>query len=259
MIYMADRIVRRLRRMCGLMVAATFLSVSPICAKAESPLVLSTGMIDPWTNAAGTGFHQALIGEVFRRMGLTAEVDVNAASLRAFSLANDGVTDGLAGRVEGMDKTYPNLIRVPERMFVNDFVACSRGGSLPTSWADLAPHSVAYIIGWQVFERQVPQVRDLTLVKDSSQLMNLVKADRVEIILHERWQALWQARASGVVLQCQKTPLARVDMYIYLHRRHADLVDRVAETLRQMKADGGYDAVARGVFGDLGDVTTVQK
>ena len=256
---MADGIVRLMGRMSGLCALAALLFTAPMGAAASERLVLSTGMIDPWTNSAGSGFHQVLIREVFRRMGFEAEVDINAASQRAFSLANDGVTDGLAGRVEGMEKAYPNLIRVPERMFVNDFVACSRNAELPADWSDLGAHSVAYIIGWQVFERRLPQVRDLTLVKDSTQLLNLIKADRVEIILHERWQALWQAREMGVALRCQKAPLVRTDMFIYLHQRHAGLVDRVAETLRQMKADGSYDAIARQIFGGLGDPRSVAR
>jgi polar amino acid transport system substrate-binding protein len=259
MVFMADGIVRWLRRMGGAVGLAALLLAVPADAGAAERLLLSTGMIEPWTNSVGSGFHQALVKELFHRMRMDAEVDVNTASQRAFSLANDGVTDGLAGRVEGVEKTYPNLIRVPERMFVNDFVACSRNADLPTDWSGLVPHSVAYIIGWQVFERRLPQVRDLTLVKDSAQLLNLIKAERVEIILHERWQALWQARELGIALHCQKTPLARTDMFIYLHQRHAGLVDRVAQTLRQMKADGSYDAIARRVFSGLGDPSTVVR
>jgi polar amino acid transport system substrate-binding protein len=243
-------------RLVGLIALVSLASLDVVAAE---KLVLSTGMVEPWTNAEGSGFHRALIREMFARMGMVADVDLNLASSRAFSLANDGVTDGLAGRVAGVEKDYGNLIRVPERMFVNDFVACSRGIGAPDSWEGLAPHSVAYIIGWQIFENRVPPVRDLTLVKDSTQLLNLIKADRVEVILHERWQALWQAKAMGIALHCQQTSLARVDMYIYLHRRHADLVDKAAATLRQMKADGSYEAVAQRVFGGLGSATTGLK
>jgi len=255
----AYEILHGLVRVVGLAGVAALLSAAPLPAAAGDRLVLSTGMIEPWTNAEGTGFHQELVREMFARMGLAAEVDVNLASSRAFALANDGVTDGLAGRVEGVEKAYPNLIRVPERMFVNDFVACSRRVALPTAWADLAPHSVAYIIGWQIFEHNLPPVRDLTLAKDSRQLIGLIKADRVEVVLHERWQALWQAKALGVTLRCQEIPLARVNMYVYLHRRHADLVERASATLREMKADGSYEAIAQRVFGGLGSVTTGLK
>ena len=237
-----------------------FLALLPSAAAADG-LRLSTGMIEPWTDAAGTGFHQMLIREVFARIGLQAEVELNTASSRAFRLADDGVTDGLAGRVAGIEGEYPNLIRVPERMFVNDFVACSlEGKPLPApGWEGLVPRSVAYIIGWQVFEHRLPPVRELTLAKDSAQLLTLLKAGRAEVILHERWQALSHAKALGLQLHVQEPPLARVPMYIYLHRRHAGLVDKVADSLRRMKADGSYDAIAQGVFGHLGGVTAGVK
>lgn len=259
MFQVVSHIARRGVLVCGAVGLAVLVLLVSRGAIAGEAVVLSTGMIDPWTNTGGSGFHQVLIREVFARMGMEAKVDINLASSRAFALANEGVTDGLAGRVAGIEKDYPNLIRVPERMFVNDFVACSRGAELPATWADLVPHSVAYIIGWQVFDHGLPQVRDLTLVKDSAQLLSLIKADRVEIILHERWQALWQAKFLGVTLHCQQTPLTRVDMYVYLNRRHADLVERTAAILRQMKADGSYDAIAQRVFGELGPVTTGLK
>lgn len=229
-------------------------------AAAAEPMRLSTGMIDPWTTPEGDGFHQLLVKAVFARLGVAAEVDVNLASSRAFSLANDGVTDGLAGRVAGMEKEYPNLIRVPEPMFMNDFVACAlTPDPTPASWAGLTPKAVAYIIGWQVFEHNLPPVRELTQTKDSSQLLNLLKAGRTEVILHERWQVLSLAKAMGLRLYVQEPALARVPMYIYLHSRHAALTGRVAAVLREMKADGSYEAIAQRVFGGLGASVTGLK
>ncbi|OAN43022.1 hypothetical protein A6A04_10020 [Paramagnetospirillum marisnigri] len=227
---------------------------------AEPDFRLTTGMVEPWTNSAGTGFHQMLIRDLFQRRGLKAELDVNLASARAFKLADDGVTDGLAGRVAGMEKEFPNLVAIPERMFVNDFVACGLPGtSLPANWGDLGPRAVAHIIGWQVFEHNLPKVRDLSTVKDSSQLLALLRSGHTELILHERWQAMWQAQRQGLKLVCTDAPLARTPMFIYLNRRHGALVEPLAQTLRAMKADGSYDAIARTAFGDLGASTTGLK
>ncbi|WP_237051549.1 substrate-binding periplasmic protein [Magnetospirillum sp. ME-1] len=234
--------------------------MSPASVKADDVLRFSTGMIAPWTNAAGTGFHQRLIHLLADKLGRPADLEVIAASSRALKLADDGIIDGLAGRVAGLDREYTNLIAVPERMFVNDFVACaSPGAPLPTDWAAVGPFSVAYVIGWQVFEHNLPRVRELTTVKDSAQLLGLLRAGRVELILHERWQILWLAREAGIPLVCAEPPLARVPMYIYLHRRHADLAPAVADILRRMKKDGSYDAIARQVFGGLGPSVTEVK
>lgn len=232
----------------------------PLPGRAESALRFSTGMIEPWTNGAGTGFHQLLIRDVLAKLGKTAELEVIPASSRAIKLADDGIIDGLTGRVAGLEKEYPNLIAVPERMFVNDFVACtSPGGKLAANWAETRPFSVAYVIGWQIFEHHLPPVRELTTVKDSAQLLSLLKAGRAELILHERWQILWLARQMNVPLACAEPPLAKVSMFIYLNRRHADLAPAMADTLRRMKADGSYETIARKVFGGLGSSVTEMK
>lgn len=222
-------------------------------ALAADRLILSTGMREPWTNSEQNGFHNQLVAELFRRLGLEAQVVFNPAASRALQLANDGIDDGLAGRITGLSAEYPNLIQVPEPAFTNDFVAAS----LPTNaarvrkWSDLPPYSVAYILGWQVFENNLAKTRDLTLVKDSKQLLQLLASGRAEFILHERWQVLWHAHELGMGLAIQEPPLNPVPMYIYLHRRHADLVDKAAAELRAMKADGTHQAITNRAFADL--------
>jgi len=234
-------------------VFAALLMLSPFAVQAEGKLVLSSGMHEPWTNTAGTGFHSLFITELFKRLGRDAEVVFNPAAARALQLAEDGVDDGLAARMAGLEANYPNLIRVPEPFFSNDFVAASiKPVEGIRAWSDLPPHSVGYILGWQVFQNKVPPVRELTLAKDSKQLFGLLKAGRVEVILHERYQALWQAREQGISLTVYDPPLQPTPMYIYLHRRHADLVPRVAAELAAMKAEGRSEALMKRAFARLG-------
>ncbi|WP_096702144.1 transporter substrate-binding domain-containing protein [Magnetospirillum sp. 15-1] len=229
----------------------------PRPGQADDVLRFSTGMIDPWTNAAGTGFHQLLIREMLTKLGRAGELEVIPASSRGIKLADDGIIDGLTGRVAGLEREYPNLVAVPERMFVNDFVACTLpGGKPPADWAATAPFSVAYVIGWQIFEHNLPPVRQLTTVKDSAHLLGLLRAGRVELILHERWQILWLARELNIALVCAEPPLAKVPMFIYLNRRHAGMVPALADILRRMKSDGSYEAIASRVFGGLGASVT---
>ncbi|HLO79112.1 MAG TPA: hypothetical protein VK196_21860 [Magnetospirillum sp.] len=229
-------------RVLGRMLLA--LCLTSASAAAADGLVLSSGMHEPWTNAEGTGFTNVFVKELFARLGLKAEVVFNPAAARALQLADDGTDDGLAARIAGLEKEYPNLVRVPEPIFINDFVAAGPPGAQPIrTWDDLRPHSVAHILGWQVFEHNLPPVRELTTAKDSKQLMGLLKAARVETILHERWQAVWQAREQGVDMSIHEPPLVSTPMYMYLHRRHADLIPRVATELAAMKAEGRAKAI----------------
>jgi polar amino acid transport system substrate-binding protein len=232
----------------------------PVRGQADEALRFSTGMIAPWTNESGTGFHQRLLQALLAKLGKTVVLEVNPASSRAIKLADDGIIDGLAGRVAGLEREFPNLIALPERMFVNEFVACtSPGGKLPANWAETSPFSVAYVIGWQIFENNLPTVRELTTVRDSTQLLGLLKARRVDVILHERWQVLWLARQADIPLVCAEPPLAKVPMFIYLNHRHAGMVPALTDSLRNMKADGSYEAIARTVFGGLGPSVTGMK
>lgn len=242
----------RLTRRHVLAALACLLPAPALGRHPEDALSLTTGMREPWTQPDKTGFTDGVVAEAFRRMGRSVDLTVNLAASRAIQLADDGIDDGLAARVKGLDAKYANLVRVDEPIFHNDFVACSLGLPLATNaWSDLVPYSVGHIIGWQVFQDNLPQVRELTLAKDSAQLLTLLGARRVEVILHERWQALWHARSLGMDLSVHEPPLARVPMFVYLHRRHAVLAPTLAATLAAMKADGTYDRIAGQAFSGL--------
>ncbi|OAN49627.1 substrate-binding periplasmic protein [Magnetospirillum moscoviense] len=230
-------------------------------AQAAERLTLSSGMREPWTNAEQTGFTNQLLAELFRSTGLDGQVLFNPAAARALALANDGTDDGLAARIAGLELEYPNLIRVPEPIFFNDFVAASAIDAPVAirAWGDLGTFSVAYILGWQIFDHNVPKVRELTQPKDSAQLLNLVRAGRAEVILHERWQVLWHARQLGIALRIHEPPLVAVPMYLYLHKHHAGLVDKFDQALKAMKADGRYARLRERVLGPLAPTVSPRK
>lgn len=248
----------RMRRCWPRLAFALALLASP--AQAQDRLVLSTGMAEPWTTEHQDGFTDLLIPALFKRLGLEAQLVVNKASARAISLANDGFDDGIAARVSGLEAKYPNLVQVEEPIFVNDFVACGlKAGAAPASWDSIADQRLSYIIGWQIFESNVRPKKELLLAKDAEQLFSLLKAGKTDLALHERWQALWLAKRAGMKVSLLEPPLAKVKMYIYLNRRHAELAPKLAQELAAMKADGGYQRIAERAFKGLGGVPRLDR
>jgi polar amino acid transport system substrate-binding protein len=215
-------------------------------AAAADKLVISTSVVAPYTTPARTGFLDRLVAAVFREVGVPAEILVYpAASERSLLNANDGIDDGQALRVAGLEKIYPNLIRVPEPVMMNDFVAMSRKPPFATpDWNALRPYSVTYIIGWKVFESNVPSGVPATPVRDAGQMFELLARDRVDVALHERWQGLAQARDSGLTVRVMEPPLVSVPMHMYLHKKHAALVPRVSQALVRLKQNGTYQRLA---------------
>jgi polar amino acid transport system substrate-binding protein len=227
-------------RVVGLL-AALLLAAAVPCTAAE-PLRLSTGVRSPWTEDDRRGFLDLVIAEMFRRLGFPAEVEVYSSSERAMLNADSGIDDGVAMRIKGIEKDYPNLIRVEEKVADNDFVGYSTHLRVATpTFEALRPYLVAHVVGWKVFEYNLDSSFKRTTAQDAEQLFGLLKNDRVDIVLHERWQGHAYLRAAGLKAQALEPPLARSEMFIYLHRKHAHLVEPAAQSLRSMKADGTYD------------------
>ena len=211
-------------------------------AVATDKLVLSSGVLAPYTTPDRQGFLDQLVPAIFRELGLDAELlTYPTASERGMLNANEGIDDGLAMRVAGLERQYPNLIRVPEPIAVNDFVAISnRHRFATTGWDSLRPYTVGYILGWKVFEQNVPKAREATLVRDADQLFTLLARGRADVVLYERWQGVARTRAMGLQAQVLEPPLVRMPMYLYLHKKHAALVPRVAQALTKLKSNGSY-------------------
>jgi polar amino acid transport system substrate-binding protein len=220
------------------------LASAATAGRAEDVIVLNTGVGRPYAMTDGSGFIDKLVAEAFRRIGRKARVQTYEASERAMINADNGIDDGTALRIKGLEAQYPNLLRVGEKVIDNDFVAYSLRYNFPTSdWNSLAPYHVAYILGWKVFERNLPASVSVTKVKDPPQLFSLLRQDRTDVILYERWQGLWRAQEQGLAVHALEPPLARQEMFIYLHRKHADLVPGVERTLAEMKRDGSYQRI----------------
>lgn len=221
-------------------------------ALAASPLVLSTSVGPPFTTPRHDGFLDRIMAEAFRRAGREVRIVTVDSSERALVNANTGVDDGVVPRIKGLDATYTNFVRVPEKVFDNDFVAMSIQSEFPTpNWESLAPYQVAYMIGWKIFDQHLAGKPNVTRVGKAEQLFGLMQQGRADAVLYERWQGLWQARHLGLAVRIMEPPLARQEMFCYLNRKHADLAPRVAAALVEMKRDGSYQRIFDAVLTPL--------
>ncbi len=98
---------------------------------ASDKMVIGTGLKPPLVSSeTAPGFLDTLAKEVFHRLGIELEVIILPAE-RALINANNGIEDGNLLRIKGLEKQYPNLIRVPEKMMNSEFVAMPSSPSFP--------------------------------------------------------------------------------------------------------------------------------
>ena len=210
----------------------------------EKVIVLNVTGQPPLNTPEQTGFMDEIAGEAFRRIGYRLET-VQLPAERGLVNANHGKVDGEMSRVKGLDRRYQNLLRVPEKIMDWEFVGFSHDKiSLEKGWSDLAMKSVSHINGWKIFEINVPANAEITKVGNAERLFGLLRRDRTDIVLYERWggQDLLHKMNMHSVQMCQP-PLAVKEMFIYLHKKHRNLIPRLAKALAAMKQDGQYQQI----------------
>jgi polar amino acid transport system substrate-binding protein len=210
-------------------------------ARADKPTITISTNNTPLDRQA---LHE-LSKEAFRRIGVEFKL-VSLPSERSLHSANIGEVDGEGLRIAGLSGQYPNLVQVPERYIGISFVAFARDATirLEQGWESLKPHRVAFINGWKMFEANASGARSVSKVDQPEQLFRMLDSGRVDIALYTRADGIALARSMGLgAIVPIAPPLKDVDMYLYLNRKHEALAPRLAQALREMKADGSYNRI----------------
>ncbi len=216
----------------------------PVVA-AEPTLILNDTNEPPLTTATGDGFLDIVAREAFRRAGVQLTL-VKLPAERALLDANAGIGDGELARIAGLEEQYPNLVRVPEKLVDWDFTAFSKNRAIPSDWAAIRQYAVGHIKGWKIYEQKMAGAGSAIAVDDSEQLFRLLARDRIDVALFARWMGLALIQHQGMKdVYALEPPLATREMFIYLHKKHAAFVPKIASALRALKAEGFYDRVYR--------------
>ncbi len=100
---------------------------------------------------------EAIMTEAYNRLGH----DINVARIpanRSLHMANSGEVDGELFRVNNIDKTYHNLIKVPIDLYSIEMVAFTKNKFFTVDgWKSLAPYRVGYRRGIKVSERNLAE------------------------------------------------------------------------------------------------------
>jgi len=211
---------------------------------AQPSLTFNTTGQPPLNTKAHDGFMDEVTREALRRIGYKLIINRLPAE-RGLHNANTGLIDGEMSRVEGINKLYPNLIRVPEKIMDWEFYIFSEKTiNLQNGWNSLENKNIAFITGWKILEKNVPESATVTKTKNSHQLFTLLDVKRVDYIIYEHWggkRVLNELKLNKINLQ--PPFLASKEMFIYLHRKHKALVPRLTQALKNMKNDGSYKSL----------------
>lgn len=207
-------------------------------AYAEKTITLNAGTAEPFISSDGGGYYGELTREIFSRIGINAKV-IRLPSARSIINANEGIDDGVIARTAGMEEKYKNLIMIPVPVVKFKFVAYSLDKKISVNgWDSFKPYSVGYIRGWRIYEKNLPKTKSVTVVNNAEQLFKLLMNNRAELIMFEYYRGSWWNEHLNANAHIIGSPVAEKDMFMYMHKKHKDLVPKITEAFKAMIEDG---------------------
>ena len=211
--------------------------ISWLPAFAQEPSVTRTKLILSQREDPLARYAARISAEAFRRSGIETEFRT-LPSERALQAADSGQTAGDQVRVAGLEKLYPNLVQVPVPMLNYHTVVFTAGMTFRIDgWESLKPYSLCILRGMKLAETATESM-DRTIANDVAQSILMLKAGRckVAVLGYNAWPEIDRMRA-GPLLSLDP-PINSVPLYLYVNKKHADLVPSLAQALQKMQVVG---------------------
>ncbi|SCA55477.1 putative Periplasmic solute-binding protein [Candidatus Terasakiella magnetica] len=212
-------------------------------------LYISSPAIPP---VSGTGEHpgylKKIIQEAGKRVGIKVRFNSHPAK-RSLISSNNGESDGELHRIEGLEKYYPNLIRVPETVLIDQFVGFSSQPDLKIKdWSDTGKLQVSYPRGWTIYSKAFGEDRMHQPGLSGLSLFKMAARNRIDVAMHTLDKGTYIAHKEGLRLYPVKPAFAVKPMYMYLHSSKAHLIEKLAKGISDVKEDGTYSKIKRDVL-----------
>lgn len=115
----------------------TGLYISGFSQAAERPFRMTVSVAAPLYFDNGSGLFNLITAEIFRRLELDYEL-VWLPAQRSLLATNNGAYDGIIAHTAAIEKTFPNLVPVPENVFDFEFMAYAKDPAIKvTGWESI--------------------------------------------------------------------------------------------------------------------------
>jgi polar amino acid transport system substrate-binding protein len=197
-----------------------------------------------------------ILKEAYASIGIEVEV-IRYPGLRSLKTANEGRVDGEVSRVKAFERDYPNLIPVPVPVNHLQGTAFSKNGAIELrGWESLRDYTVGITRGMKFAERGTA---GMAIVRANShqQLFQLLDKGRVDVAINPFVNGvviIKKLKLEGIYVL--EPPLVRVDLYHFLHKRHAALVPKITDSIRKLEASGRIDEIRKQFFQDIAEAAS---
>lgn len=186
--------------------------------------------------------HNGSVWSLLKKVGSEVDIEFNFVDVpaaRSLLLANTGQIDGDVIRRYEIGDYFPELIRVPTPVVeIAISVYSWDPGKTINSFYDFRKVDtgiVATQIGRKYIERNLSSIRNSMFVSDVEDIFSLLALKRINFVVIDRPTAIdvMGNRYGDTLFEVSSKPLSNVKYYLYLHKKHADIVDIINHELEK--------------------------
>jgi polar amino acid transport system substrate-binding protein len=215
----------------------------------EKAFTISTAYRNLLSNTDKSGMLDRILIEAFRRIGMKAEI-VYTPTEKSLVDVNAGLLDAEINRIAGMEQIFPNLVQAPEANMTMHFVAFSNNDFEINGWESIRDLHIGIVKGWKILENNTKEFPNVVYVPTERELFRMLHKNRIDIALYSKLTGYALLHELGYVkVQHLEPPLESREMYLYVHKDHSAVTERIAAALREMKEDGTYREIVEKTTG----------
>ena len=183
-------------------------------------------------------YMERLLTEAYQRIGVDVEY-VQYPAKRALYTSNLGKTDGEMARIKGVDNEFQNLLMTDVPISSIDIVVFTKNKNIRVDgWQSLKPYSIAVPRGIRVIEKGTTGM-EVSVFNTTEKILKLVSMGRYDVAILTRIDGLGYVKKLNITnLTILEPPVAKVDLYHYLHKKHENLLPKINSSLINLKESG---------------------
>ncbi len=225
----------------GLVISILMLGLLTKAQAEPKPFIIGTPAGGPFNLEDMSGFSNRLYDKILTELGYKVVFKAHPAARSLIEL-NAGRLDGDMMRIKGLTDKYPNIVIVPESVFKYSFSAFSASKTIKQiPLGAYKGYSVGYVTGWKYYENFTQGFKNIDVSVNGDTLFKKLKHGRVDVALYGRLQGIYDVHKLGTEdIFVIHPPIKQIDMYFYMHNKHADLSVAFSQKLKVLKQNGYY-------------------
>jgi len=225
-----------------------FLFLTTFMKAEDIILSISSGFPVPETNLVRT-----IVQDGFNRANITTKYQTVPPE-RSLVNVNLGLDDVEAGRIKGIESTYPNLIRITVQIHTIDIVLLSKKKIKVDEVSDLKRYHLGLNRGVKIAESIAKKSgsESITMATSYNMLIKMLINDRIDVIITSKigmLTMLADTENEGLFLTLK--PVVSLPLYTYVNKKYKHLVPKITKAYQSMDKDGTIEKYHNGFLHDL--------